>query len=103
MWRLDWREWQKIIETANLIIIDRKTYADILPDELADLLKKHQTENIEDLHAHLAGKVYRLEIEPILISSSHIRYQLQQSKQPNHQLPEKVYQYILDNKLYQEP
>lgn len=98
-----WRKWRHIIENTNLIIVNRQTYAEMLPDELAALLNEYKTKDVDDLHTHLSGKIYQLQIEPIPISASHIRYQLQQGKQPNHQLPENIYKYILEKKLYQEP
>lgn len=98
-----WHKWQQIIENAHLIIMTRLTDANTLPDELSKLLNEHKTKNIDDLHTQLSGKIFQLQIEPILISASHIRDELQQGKQPDHQLPEKVYQYILEKKLYQKP
>lgn len=97
-----WLQWRDIIKTANIIVVSRQTYASGIPDELTALLKKHETKNIQDLHTHLSGKIFQLKTEPIDASASHIRYQLQQNERPE-QLPDKVYQYILDNKLYQEP
>ena len=98
-----WRNWRQIIEIANLIIVNRQTYTGVIPDELTALLEAHKTNDIEDLHAHLSGKIYQLQIDPVATSASHIRYQLQQGKPPNHDLPENVYQYILKKELYQEP
>lgn len=97
-----WHKWRHIIENANLIIVNRHTYTEILPDELAALLKESETKKVVDLHTHLSGKIYQLQIEPIPISASHIRYELQHGKKLNDQLPENVYQYILEKKLYQE-
>ncbi len=98
-----WKKWRHIMENANLIIVHRQTYAGAIPDELNALLECYETHDVEDLHTHLTGKIYQLKIEPILISASHIRYQLQIGKEPDHELPEKVYKYILEKKLYQSP
>ncbi len=97
-----WHQWQDIINVANLIIIHRETRTEQLPNELKTFLKKHETKKIEQLHSHLAGEIYQLQIEPIDVSASHIRHEIQQGHQPINQLSEKVYQYIIDKKLYRK-
>lgn len=98
-----WHRWNEIIDFAHIIIISRETYSDKIPDELLALLKKHQTNDAHALQSHLAGKIFQVLSSPIPISASHIRYQLQRHLPPNHDLPESVYEYILEHHLYQEP
>ncbi len=95
-----WHAWEKLTDYAHLIIINRPNIAPHLLPLIKKLLKKNETKDLSLLHNTLNGKIYRMEIQPINISATTIRKQLENNQCPKNVLPEKVYEYIKMHQLY---
>lgn len=76
-----WKDSDVIIKKHNIMIYPRKGYEIIIPD-------------------HLKNKVTELNSPIIDVSSTFIREQLKAGKNMNFYLPQDVYKYILENRLY---
>ncbi|OGV51262.1 MAG: nicotinate (nicotinamide) nucleotide adenylyltransferase [Legionellales bacterium RIFCSPHIGHO2_12_FULL_42_9] len=122
-----WNQWQQLIELANLLVINRAGYdEDNLPVEMKALLLAHETTNPKALLKTPHGLIARFDAGNYDISSTRVRGSLiskkptstpeldpaqksldvvagmavKDKKSPINLLPNTVYHYILDNKLY---
>lgn len=97
-----WYQWHKLIDLANFLVINRPECSDqVIPDELIQLIKKHEKKSKDDLLTHQSGVVFFLDAGYYAISSTAIRQSISQHQNISHELPESVYQYIIEQKLYQ--
>lgn len=95
-----WHQWGKIIEQANLLIIDREAFNMKLPETLKEFLQTHQVENKTQLLNKAAGAIYLFNAGDYEISSTQIRTELKEQRNISQLIPEKVYQYIKYEGLY---
>lgn len=96
-----WHRWQELIQYVNFIIVNRPNINLELPIEIKELFQKHVTPNHQELHQHLSGKIFQLQIPPFAISATEIRKQLSQHQKPENVLAEKVYDHIKKEQLYE--
>ncbi len=98
----DWHRWQALLDYAHLIVIPRLSYS--LPAEgvIAELIKKHQVNEVELLRTKTAGFIFFAEIAPLAISATYIREQIKQGLSPRYLLPDPVLQYIQQQNLYSQ-
>jgi nicotinate-nucleotide adenylyltransferase len=88
---LTWRDFKKVFGLTNFISVLRPGYS-----------RKQYDDQIEYLRTSFDIKLETFEIPLIGISSTLIRKQILQGESIKYMVPEKVEQYILDNKLYIE-
>lgn len=93
-----WKNWQELFDYANFIVVNRKekSYEDMvkeIPESLVGRIHKGSTAET------LSGSIYFYEMDEIPVSSTEIRQCLSQQNK-NDFLPETVYKYIIENKLY---
>lgn len=97
-----WHEWKKIIQLANLLVINRHEFAQHpIPDEINLLLKKHQSERKSQLLTNKAGVIILWDAGNYKISSTSIREEIKQKKNMEQMIPNDVYEYIKEWQLYQ--
>lgn len=96
----NWHRYEKILECAHLIIAHRPNYH--LPTEglIADLLKVRLDNNSINMREKLGGKIWLQPITALEISSSTIRSQLSNKKNPKYLVPDVIYQYIKQYEIY---
>lgn len=93
-----WHQWEKIIAHAHLIVVTRTG----IENASDTLIKKHQTNNVTDLHQSLSGKIFFDNINPIGISATQIRQDIRAGKKSIAGLNPKVYDYIVKKKIYSQ-
>lgn len=99
--RLDeWSEWQKIVEIAHLIVINRSHHDQITNKKILELLSQKQVFTKEQLQKKSAGLIYYTNINPLPIAATEIRRLIKQGEDPASHLPPKVWQSIYEKKLY---
>lgn len=86
-----WKDYEKILRTTNLIVVNR-------PGGKNDLID----EKIKEYMSGFGGNITKVESPLINISSSDIRNRVYDEKSIKYLLPEKVEYYILENNLYKE-
>ncbi len=94
-----WRQWEKILELAHLIVARRPNFS--LP-EAADstaLLAARQGE-MTDLHQETAGRIALFSVTQLDISSSKIRQLLENGQDSRYLLPNSVLDFIQKQGLY---
>ena len=97
-----WHRWQELITLAHLIVVTRKTILRKLPDNVAHILKTHETQDITLLHQTSAGHIFRMALPLLEISATDIRHQISAGLNSRFLLPENVLRYIQKEKIYIE-
>jgi nicotinate-nucleotide adenylyltransferase len=98
-----WKQWELIPEQVHIIVATRPETDDgAVVGPVAAIYAARHTDNVADIHQAPAGRIIRIQIPPLAISSTRIRRLLLAGQDPAFLLPEKVLTYIYDNKIYPE-
>ncbi|MBA4503439.1 nicotinate-nucleotide adenylyltransferase [Marinobacterium marinum] len=96
-----WHEWESFLEYAHILVLARPGYEGSGTDErLLRFTREHQTSAVGELLGQPAGKVHIQELTPLGISATQIRRLIAQGQSPRYLLPEPVWHYIRQHKLY---
>ncbi len=87
-----WKDWQKIISDFGLIIVARNTQINISKEFKKIINTQDFSKNIIILHAK--------KFPPINISSSQIKQKIKKGQSIKNLVPERIENYIIQNKLY---
>jgi nicotinate-nucleotide adenylyltransferase len=94
-----WHRWRELLDYAHLVVVSRPGYTLPLTGEVADLVRAKQVgAGVLDVQAH--GGILLSELSLLPISSSAIRAQVKRSESPQFLLPEAVWAYMLEHRLY---
>ena len=98
-----WHRWQDILQLANIIVLDRPHYPlqQIIAQPEKSWLRAQQQQFHFTDHESPSGQVYAARLSYLAISSSEIRDRIQQGLDVSSDLPAPVYDYIVENGLYQ--
>lgn len=96
-----WKEWDQIPEHSHIIITNRPgIHPEISNPILEEMLNSRLTKDKDDLTRQPLGKIMRIEIPNLEISSSRIRERLTLGRDIDYLLPDSVIDYIRTNKIY---
>jgi nicotinate-nucleotide adenylyltransferase len=96
-----WYEWQSFLDYAHILVLARPGYEGTGSDaRLADFTRRHQASEVGELLQQPAGRVHIQELTPLGISATQIRRLIAQGQSPRYLLPEPVWHYIQQHKLY---
>lgn len=90
----EWREWKKFTEFAHLIVVKR-------PNTILNYVPTNPPLN--NIHHHLGGSTFIIEINALDISSTMIRSLIAQNKNIGKLVPQLVCDYIQQHELYRNP
>lgn len=90
-----WHQWERILQLTHLIISHRPNYFSDNPR-----LNGYHTQQINDLSANSAGKVYFIAVTQLDISATLIRENRKNNRSIRYLLPDAVKDYINEKKLY---
>ena len=93
----DWKQSQRILQLAHLVVAQRPGYSLQFPPELA----AHACTAAADLHQQPAGLIYQQAIEPCGFASTLIRQALAAQHDVSAMLPPQVLSFIKQQGLYQ--
>ncbi len=95
-----WHKWKEILQQAHIIVAHRPQFQ--LPETgiIAELLQQRLQTEISYLHENMAGGILVRPITPLDISATDIRKQIAMGKNPRYLLPDKVYDYIIQQGIY---
>ena len=97
-----WFKWQKILDLAHLLVINRKTFShQSIPKILQSLLQEHQTKNKSKILNTAAGSIILFNAGDYNLSSTAIREAIKHKLDFSKQVPLEVEQYIKQLRLYQ--
>ena len=99
-----WHRWQSLLDYVHLVIAERPGVTP-MPEHavLRTLLDQHAVNEVAAMHTLRSGKIFRLQIPWLDISSTRIRDMLRMQHQPAYLLPDGVIDYIHTHHLYAGP
>lgn len=107
--RIDtWKGYKKLFKYADFVILNRPGYYEIdlsnlLPLALKNEFRYSYKEKEIDVFEHKSSnRLIFINIDGIKLSSTKIRNMIHQQKSIRYLVPEKIEQYILENRLYTE-
>lgn len=97
-----WHKWEKLIQLANILVIERKEIPKTsqLPPVLQTLLSQHQKPDKEAILKKKAGTIFFFNAGHYDISSTGIRDEIKRKADVSSELPSAVYEYIKEFGLY---
>ncbi|MCX8085167.1 MAG: nicotinate-nucleotide adenylyltransferase [Calditerrivibrio sp.] len=96
-----WQNWQELFKLSNFVVVNRPEHPiESMLLKIPPKLLKYVI-NIEDFQFGMSEKIILTKIKEIPISSTDIREMIKDNKMLDY-LPDKVYNYIIEKKLYQE-
>ena len=95
-----WHRWDEILHLAHMIVAHRPGWQ--LPEtgDLGELLARHGTEDIDDLHQETRGRVYHHAVTQLEIASTEIRELVAAGKDPRFLMPDGVRDIIVASGCY---
>jgi len=97
-----WHHWHRLFELAHLVIAHRPGKELKLEGELLQWFQRAQCEDATILHSRPAGCVLSCPVTQLDISSSGIRAELAQGGNARYLLPDDVWTYMRQQRLYKE-
>lgn len=97
-----WHQWQLIPELAHIIVLRRPHVAATFSSDLQELMRQRQIDysNAARLHTTISGHILLLTVTQLSISATMIRELVAQNRSPRYLLPDAVYDYICQSRLY---
>lgn len=95
-----WYRWQEILNLAHIIVVHRPGSHLGTQVPLSHLLSRCRVKHPQDLLDQNNGGIWIQNATNLDISSSHIRQLIKKGQSPRYLLPNSVWQYIQENKLY---
>ncbi|MEG0008499.1 MAG: nicotinate-nucleotide adenylyltransferase [Aeromonas sp.] len=96
-----WHRWQELLDYAHLVVSMRPGWQPDYSAEIADLLARHQSQDIGALHRDRHGHIWLSDNLPIELSATRLRALLAAGQDPRYLLPASVARYISQHRLYQ--
>ncbi len=95
-----WHNWKRLLEFAHLVVMTRPNSTPEYSDELAAHLKGRFVQTPGQLMSKPAGQVCNVDVTHLAISSTDIRDQIANGRNPRFLLPSTVLAYIVKHGLY---
>lgn len=95
-----WKQWQNFLDIAHIVVALRPGYRLSPCSELERMIHHHQATDKADLQENKHGLIYVQLITQLDITATAIRQQISAGYNPSFLLPEKVWHYIQQHKLY---
>jgi len=96
-----WKQWDLIQEYVHIIVTNRpENTPDNASQQIHDLYTSRLTDSAGDLHVSPAGRIFRIELPLLAISSSRIRKLFADGGNPAFLLPENVLRLIRKDNIY---
>lgn len=95
-----WHQWQRLLELASILVVSRPGYHPEFPADLQAIASAARVGSAEQLLAQPCGRVLFYELTPLGISATQIRELIAGGRSPRYLLPDSVWHYIQEHKLY---
>lgn len=91
-----WYEWHKIFDLAHIVVVSRTKTMEC-SESLKKIIKERRSAALGNLSA---GTICFHEVAPINVSSTQIRQIIHQHRSPRYLIPDQVWTYIKQHRLY---
>jgi len=98
-----WREWQKLLDLAHLVIAHRPGWQAPYEGTLGKLIQRHRTTAAAQLRDTLCGKVHVEPVTQIEVSSTELRRSIRAGIEPKYLVPDAVWRIIRETGCYGTP
>ncbi len=96
-----WHRWTLLPDYAHIIVVERPgSDAQIQAPEIRQLLSERVTSDPEQLHRSPAGRIFRVDLPVLDISSTRIRHGVAAGRDPRYLTPDNVIAYMKEHRLY---
>ena len=95
-----WYRWRDLVRLAHIAVLTRPDAHGLIDPRLEELLAERATSKAQELSESAAGRILRLEIPPLPISSTLIRARLRQRRSVRFLVPDAVIEHIEALALY---
>jgi nicotinate-nucleotide adenylyltransferase len=96
-----WRQPEKILSLAHLIVMQRPGESVAKEHEITTLLSARQSQSPADLKAQKSGRILFQQVTQLEISSTRIRSMIAAGETPKYLIPTPVLELIRENRLYE--
>lgn len=98
----NWHQWNKLLELANLLVVNREPFANqSMPQPIQQLLNTHQNDTVKSLFNSQAGKIVLFDAGYYDISSTEIKKRIKNKQDVDALLAKDVQEYIREWGLFQ--
>jgi nicotinate-nucleotide adenylyltransferase len=98
-----WREWRSLFGLAHIGVLTRAGHEPALDPALREEAAARRCDDTAALRTTASGRVLALRVTPLEISSSAVRADLSNGREPRWLVPDPVLRYIAANDLYRSP
>jgi nicotinate-nucleotide adenylyltransferase len=95
-----WQHWQEVITLAHLVVVRRPGFKLEMNAELRKLLRDREVQDIAQLSATPGGAILCVDFPQYPISATEIRQRIATQQNVDYLLPEAVWRYIQEQKIY---
>lgn len=95
-----WHRWRELFDLAHLVVMKRPRSRPRYSGEVAEVLRDRRVRSVKKLSEAPAGRVCTVGVTQLAISSTDIRSQLAEGRDPRFLLPSTVLAYIRKHGLY---
>jgi nicotinate-nucleotide adenylyltransferase len=95
-----WRDWQRILDLAHIIVARRPGWEAPTEGVLGELLATAATKRTADLHGALAGRIAIAAVTQLEISSTDLRNSISAGIDPRYLVPPSVRDIIIETESY---
>jgi nicotinate-nucleotide adenylyltransferase len=95
-----WHQWREILQLAHVAVAHRPGWRAPTSGALGELLQQRGTDQVQDLHESLAGRIYVHPVTQLEISSTDLRNIILSGRDPRYLVPDAVRDIIRDTGCY---
>lgn len=99
-----WHQSEKLIQLSNIVVMYRGGYkapSGLSSGPMKEFLTQHALNEKEDIRSFSAGRLATPKTTELNISGTEIRRLIQEGRNPRFLIPDTVWSYIQENKLYE--
>ncbi len=98
-----WHRWDELLGLAHIVVAHRPGWRAPDAGPLGELLARHRTQRVEDLHEAPHGRIHIHAVTQLEISSTAIRDLVGAGQDPRYLMPDAVRDIIIREGCYQDP
>ena len=95
-----WHRWDELLDLAHIVVAHRPGWRAPDMGALGDIIDRHGTHHIDDLHNNSHGQIHIHAVTQLEISSTEIRDIVAAGRDPRFLMPDVVRDIIVDNHCY---
>jgi nicotinate-nucleotide adenylyltransferase len=95
-----WHQWREILQLAHVAVAHRPGWRAPTSGALGELQQQRGTDQVQDLHESLAGRIYVHPVTQLEISSTDLRNIILSGRDPRYLVPDAVRDIIRDTGCY---